>query len=105
MTQYAKIAGGQYLTTSAVQGSFRIASSQNVSVGTVSNTSLPVNKDLVLISSPDYYRIHLNGAATVADPILPPGLLPLVINSGDTLSFIRIGAVDFELSLIVPAGS
>ena len=86
-----------------VQGSFGIAYSENVSVSAVSNQSLVIPSEIVIISSVDYYYFNEGAAATTANTILPPGFTVLKLKNRDSiLHFLRAGTADFSLSVIIP---
>jgi len=99
----AYISSANYkLNNHPVQGSFGIKNSQNVSVSATNNFSASIQTEMVIISSVDYYKLSINSTADPTSTILPPGFTPLLINKGDVLNFIRVGADDFELSIIEP---
>jgi len=90
------------LNNHPVQGSFKIKRSQNVSISDTNNFSSPTQSEIVIISSVDYYKLNINSAADPTSTILPPGFTTLIVDRGDVLNFIRVGATSFELSIIEP---
>jgi len=94
------IQSAKYFSNDPVQGSFGIRTHQNVSVSDISNNSLPLESDVIIISSVDYYKMEVNAPANISSVILPPGFTVLILNTDDILNFIKVGSNDFELSII-----
>ena len=99
----AVIEGGRYEGTSDnVNGSFRFGSNIQLAVTDVANTSAPIREQFIILSATDYYRFAINAPANATSPILPNTLIGLLWTPGDTLSVLRVGAANSELSIIIP---
>ncbi len=86
----------------SVQGSFKVKSFSQLAVAAAANTSGAIDSDIVLLVATDYYRLEIDGTADASSMIMPPGMIPLCITKGSTLSVIRLGADDSEISIIIP---
>lgn len=87
----------------AVYASYRYESHANYAVSVTQVTTPPIDSVLVLICCSSFYRFDVNKPATATSPMHPPGFQPLIIDRGDTLSFIAFDA-DCECSVIIPGG-
>lgn len=83
--------------------SYKIASYQNILATTSNVTSAAIDSDIVIINADGDYRLEVNNTASAASVLLPSGKTTLLINRGDTLSFVRVSTPDVNLSVIVPS--
>ena len=99
----AIIAAGYYPGKVPIQGSFGIALHENISVSDVDASSASIDSEIVLIVAMDYVKVGINQIATIADPILPPGITAITdLTKGETLHFIRASTTNTEVSVIIP---
>jgi hypothetical protein len=97
--------GTQYKNSNdSVQNSFQFESNINLAVNSTANTSVPININEIILTLTVFAHVKIGiGDATVSDMILPPGLWPLLINSEDTISVLKLtGSIDGQASIIIP---
>lgn len=85
-----------------IQNSFRYKSHQNLDITAVAATSAVIDVDVFFLTLSVYAHVGLGHEATLADFVMPPGLWPMKVTPGTTISVLKAGTPDGVASLIIP---
>ncbi len=93
----------QYTGGSPVSFSFDLDSTYtNLNITAASAATGVLDTEVIILSISVYARVGVNHAATIADPIISPGMWALKVPRNCTLALLRAGTADGAATIFIP---
>ena len=93
----------QYTGGDPVTFSFDVASPYtNLNITAASASTGVLDTEVIILSTTVYSRIGINHAATIADPVISPGMWALKVPRNCTVALLRAGTADGAATIFIP---
>ena len=80
-----------YGSGDSIQGSFKYVSHTNLAIAGTAATTSALNSQYIWLSLGVAAHVKIgSGSATTSDFVMPPGLWPMMVDRGDTISLIQL---------------